>query len=39
MDYKELVKLLKLEGWEIQTGGRHVKAKKRPTKSAYSRAW
>jgi len=28
VDYKEVLKRLKKEGWEIQTGGRHVKAKK-----------
>ncbi len=28
MDYKEILKILKMEGWEIQTGGRHVKARK-----------
>jgi predicted RNA binding protein YcfA (HicA-like mRNA interferase family) len=28
VDYKEFLKRLKKEGWEIQAGGRHVKAKK-----------
>lgn len=28
MDYKEVLKQLKKAGWEIQTGGRHMKAKK-----------
>lgn len=28
MNYKEVLKRLKAAGWTIQTGGRHVKAKK-----------